>query len=606
MALYWPPFEAVSITPMKLKTQLTKWFVFCLTLLPPGLLALLIFRYSVDLPQWDQWAYVSFFEKLSRAALTFGDLFAQVNEYRQFFPNLVFVALGWLTRWDVRYEMLLIFLTACLISLNVYRLAERTISGDRTSRLLLMLITNLIIFSPDQYQNWLQGQQLVYYFPIACVTSSLLIAGSGWKLSTKSLICAVLSVVSTFSSANGVVCWLVVLPALVLAEPSTRRARRWLVLAWTMGLLASVALYLFHYQKPWWSPSPFIALFHPPLGIAYFLGFLGAPLALEKGKVAAVVGLILICAFGFSNVYLIKRRADPRLVRRMIVWLMIGWYSVLTAVMTTIGRVGFGLGQSQNTRYIGYSAYLIVGLIFVVRIITQDLSSRSESSIAAIRLRRIALLAAVALILVQPFIYVLSINRMAEMRTTLLQAKAMVLFINIKTDPALISTLFPDLKFLTQEANDLNRLGFLRPALINSPAVQEFAENNSNPAAYGSWDRLTRTDTDQFSAAGQATLPSRGEDADAIILAYQTSDRKALLFRITCPQKISAGFWHRPVRSGKWQVSFAASELPSQPVKLTAWAFDANSGKAFPLQGSFEIPESNQSAKNHDPFESQQ
>jgi hypothetical protein len=289
----------------------------------------------------------------------------------------------------------------------------------------------------------------------------------------------------------------------------------------------------------------------------------------------------------------------------MIVWLMIGWYSVLTAVMTTIGRVGFGVGQSQNTRYIGYSAYLIVGLIFLVRIITQDLSSRSESSILAIRIRRIALLAAAVLILVQPFIYVLSINRMAEMRTTLLQAKAMVLFINLKPDPALITTLFPDLQILTQEANDLNRLGFLRPGLINSPRVQEFAENSSSAADYGSWDRFTRTDTDQFVAAGQATLPYRGEVADAVVLAYQTSDGKPLLFRITRPRKTSAGFWRWPVRSGEWQVSFAASELPSQAVTLTAWAFDANSGKAFPLKGSFEIPESNQSVKNHEPIASQ-
>src|SRR6266550_415246 len=143
---------------MKLKPRPAQWFVFCLTLLPPCLLALLICRYSVDLPQWDQWAYVPFFEKLSHASLTFGDLFAQVNEYRQFFPNLVMVAVGWLSRWDPRYEMLVTFLVACFISFTIYRLSKRTIGGDRTSGLLLFLIANLIIFSPAQYENWLQGQ----------------------------------------------------------------------------------------------------------------------------------------------------------------------------------------------------------------------------------------------------------------------------------------------------------------------------------------------------------------------------------------------------------------------------------------------------------------
>src|SRR5258706_3914549 len=211
---------------MKSKSRLIQWFVFCLTLAPPCFLARLIFKYSVDVPQWDEWEYVRLFERLSRGSLTIADLFAQMNEYRQFFPNLVIIALGWLTRGNVRYEMLVTLLVACLISFNVYRLAERTIDGDRIPRLFLFLIANLIIFSPSQYENWLQGQQLVYYFPIACVSLCLLVAYSDWNLKTKFGACACLSVVSTFSSANGILCWLLVLPVLILASPPNRITAR--------------------------------------------------------------------------------------------------------------------------------------------------------------------------------------------------------------------------------------------------------------------------------------------------------------------------------------------------------------------------------------------
>src|SRR5205823_5215659 len=99
-------------------------------------------------------------------------------------------------------------------------LAERTVSGDRTLRLFLFLIANLIIFSPAQYENWLQGQQLVYYIPIACITTCLLVGGSGWKLPTKFGVCAALSVISTFSCANGILCWLVVIPIMVIDDSS--------------------------------------------------------------------------------------------------------------------------------------------------------------------------------------------------------------------------------------------------------------------------------------------------------------------------------------------------------------------------------------------------
>src|SRR5882672_8312942 len=236
---------------MKSKSRLMQWFVFCLTLAPPCFLALLIFKYSVDVPQWDEWEYVRLFERLSRGSLTIADLFAQMNEYRQFFPNLVFVALGWLTRGDVRYEMLVTFLVACLISFNVYRLAEHTMGGDRIPGLFLFLIANLFIFSPSQYENWLQGQQLVYYFPIACVTGCLLVAYSQWNLKTQFVGCAFLSVISKLSSSNGILCWLVVLPVLLVADPSNPlSARRWLWLAWIIGLSSSAALYLYHYQKP--------------------------------------------------------------------------------------------------------------------------------------------------------------------------------------------------------------------------------------------------------------------------------------------------------------------------------------------------------------------
>src|ERR1051325_9284840 len=102
----------------KLKSTLLKYIWFA----PAIFLAILIPQYWVDVPQYDEWDSVTLFEHLSQGSLTAGLLFKQVNEYRQFFPNLIFVELGRLTHWDLRYEMILIFVAACLISLNVRRL----------------------------------------------------------------------------------------------------------------------------------------------------------------------------------------------------------------------------------------------------------------------------------------------------------------------------------------------------------------------------------------------------------------------------------------------------------------------------------------------------
>ena len=198
--------------------KLLRALLVVLSLAPAGLLGLLIIKWGVDVPYWDQWQYVAFFDKLAKGTLTLADLFAQQNEYRQFFPNLIFVVLGWLTHWDVRYEMLGTFLLACLVSHNIFRLGRYTTGGARWRAWALFLPANLLVFSPVQYENWLFGVQRIYFVPVACITTSFVVAYSRRTAHAKVFICMLLATVSTLSAANGILCWIVVLPVLVLVE----------------------------------------------------------------------------------------------------------------------------------------------------------------------------------------------------------------------------------------------------------------------------------------------------------------------------------------------------------------------------------------------------
>lgn len=553
---------------------------FVLTLLPPCFLAVLVFTYSVDFPQWDQWGYVPFFEELSRGSLTFSHLFAQVNEYRQFFPNLVFVTLGWLTRWDVRYEMWAVFLLACLISFNIYRLARLTTDGKGLRRLLLFFMANLLIFSPSQYQNWLQGQQLVYYVPIACITTCILVTYSSLPPLVRFSVCACLSTISTFSSANGGLCWVVVLPALLTTSRFPIPGRKWYMVAWVLGFLSNAALYLQGYHKPWWSPSPLTALSKPLQAVLYFLSFLGAPLSLERGKLAVLVGIILLSLFAIGCVFLLKFRHDLTLVQRMMPWLIVGAYSILTAVMTMIGRVGLGVGQSMNVRYIGYSVYLVASLIFLVPLITGKLISQSNFP-GHRRLSQVTAALAILFLLWQPVIFAKGIQGMKEMRLKLLQSKASVLLIDLVPDPELVNTLYPDLSYLAAKANILDELGFLRPRLVKSKRVQDFEGAKAGTDGYGSLDH-GETSGKMYVVSGTATLPYRREAADGVILAYEKPNGDCIVFAFTHPKLGGRNF-------PRWEQSFSGEQLPFRPAKVTAWAFDANSAKAFRLDGSYLI-----------------
>ncbi len=567
-----------------------------LALLPACFLGAFICKYWVDLPHWDQWEYVSFFKKLSVGTLTPGDLFAQQNEYRQFFPNLIFVGLGWLTKWDVRYELVVSFLLACLVSFNVHRLGDVTIGGPRARRLFIWFLANLLIFSPVQRENWLLGMQLVYFLPVACVTTGLVIAYSKLSAPSKLLSCMCLATISTFSSANGIVCWLVLFPLLyLLAGPNGeggRSNRKLLILFWSSGFLANAALYLNGYHKPPHHPNLAASLSHPWEALTHFCSLLGHPLALRslvpfRGSpsthaliVSATTGFAMAVLFAFLTFSI---RRDTRLTYRVAGWLSLGAYSLSTALLVTFGRAGFGLRQSSEFRYTTFTLYLPVALLYLLPIV---LEGRGAEGSAALRQKLMLPVLAGVFVFSQLFAYPSSLAAMNVLSARLWYGKACLLFINVVQEKSLSKRVYPDVDKLQREANVLNGLGYLRPSLISSDRAQDLAAASAHcPKRYGSFT-LVRASENEYTAAGWAVLPERGASAHAILLTYDSADAKSVVFAVAATKLTSTNGprRRRPAREdSRWQKSLAASDLPADPKTIAAWAFDAGSGKAFQL-----------------------
>lgn len=592
-----PPANGIMRT---LPSRSTPAWVASLSIIPACILLTLILKYGVDMPLWDNWHYVSFFEKFSKGTLTLGDLFAQENEYRQFFPNLIFVGLGWLTKWNLRYELLVSFALASLVSFNIYRLGRLTVGGNATCRLMIYFLSNLLIFSPVQYDNWLLGMQVIYFMPIACVTTCLVIAYSKLGARAKFLSCMCLATISTFSSANGILCWLVVLPLLVWPTSRTELFnKKWLTLAWVVGLAVSAALYLNGYQEVQGHPDLSEALIHPVKASSYFLTLLGK--ALEPGGLvfrnnpfsaghiitSAVTGLTLATLF---VVLFFQARGDSGLTYRAAGWFMLGAYSIMTAFLVTVGRVGFGVEHALSSRYTTFTLYLPVALIHLLPLALER--NVTEGRLAG---KKRLLLAALFGVLVSShfLIYLSSISQMSAFSTHLLQSKACLLFINVVPDPCLTEKVYPDLAHLKRAANGLDGLGFLRPGLIKSRRVEELAAAGAQtpPAHDGSLAAVIQESEGGYTAAGWAVLPQRGgAPADAILLTYNRAYESPVIFALaaTGAQRgvIARLLLKRsPSDYSSWQKSFSIADLPAEKVIITAWAFDARTGKAFQLDG---------------------
>lgn len=576
--------------------NLSNNILFLLAIFPAALLGFLIHSYAVDVPYWDQWAVATLFEKINNNSLYFSDLIAQHNESRKFFPRLLFIGLAYFTHWDVRYEMLVIFLLACIVSLNLYYLSNLTIQGGTNKKLLIAGISNLLIFAPIQWENWLWGIQIVVFVPIVCITSCVLLTYSRLDIKAKFGLGICLSTISTFSYANGILCWIIVFPILFLKWKNGLSKNKWLIFAWIFAFTVNAVTYFYNYQKPPHHPSFSEGLIHPLHAIHYFLSFLGAPLSFGNTSsrliIGPLIGFALILLFLASCTYLLKFVNDSFLLHNMAGWLTIGIYTVISGIITTSGRVGFGVQQSLDSRYTTFSIYLIVSLVYIVVIIYDDLQKKNLLNKYKKRFQRYVYVFTGIILVLHLLTSMQAIGSMNNLRKDRLLAKSCLQFINILPDECLTKKVYPDLAHLKRYANAIDKLGLLRPHLVKNIIIEDTKQAHQvSQKNYGWFDNLTKDINGSYIASGWAVLPDRGEPADSVILTYEIAKGQFKMFslvndvkmeRIDVAKSLNKSTY---LKSG-WQKDFSVNNITSGSIKLVAWGFDANTGKYFQLNGS--------------------
>ena len=575
----------------------------CLALLPACQVLLLIAAYGLDFPFEDEWMLAPLFVKYAHGTLTFSDLFAQQVEYRQFFPNLIIIGLGWFTHWNVKYEMVISFLLGCLISFNIYRLGEKTVGREGVGHLLAYVGANLMIFSPTQYENWLQGQQLIYFIPVACVTTCLLIAYSSLSPAFKFGFCMCLATISSFSAANGLLCWIVVLPALAWPEErSDFKQIRLLVLVWIVGFALSAALYFYHFQMPPLSSTGGL-LSKAAYAITYFLALLSSPLMGDHRYLvlpAAVLGLVLVTVYLWMVRLLVRTPRDSDLVHRMLCWVLLGAFSVFTALLITYGRLSLGLGFSLASRYKTFSLYLIVSLIYLLTIVWEKKRRVLPTKWTNKKFLRAAIVSAFVLYFMAAL---LAFRHIGMYRASLLQAKAGVLLLNTVDYDYLKRTIEArclKLGSMKDTIAALDMMGFLRPSLVKKDLLLNARGSETRAETNGMFEQLT-IQGDWYTASGWAVLPDSGAPADAVLLVGQDVAGDPTVFLIADVSNTGDILtrFRRASPTLSWEGAIPKKDLPPETINLSAWAFDANTARAYRLSGTHTVEQARSDANQH-------
>ncbi|MEM8931944.1 MAG: hypothetical protein AAGE94_12270 [Acidobacteriota bacterium] len=322
---------------------------------PPLALAGLVATTGVDLAYWDQWALVPHLEALADGRLRLADLWTQHNEHRLLVPQLVMVALAWLTDWNVHAELAMNLVLALGLLGVLTILVRKTIETPPTW---LLPLLSLLLFSPGQWENWAWGWQIQIFANVLAVaaTLTLLVDADRPTRFAAALVCAV---IATFSFANGLLIWGLGLP-LVARDGRARWPR---TILWILAALAVAALY-FHGLGVTDRPSFFddgvprtLKLFGGYLAI-----YLGAPLLGFHGHVAMYGGFLLLVAVAVFGLVETRREGLGWLLGPRLPWLLLAGYAVASALLTAYGRLYLGLGQALTSRYVTLSTCLWIGV----------------------------------------------------------------------------------------------------------------------------------------------------------------------------------------------------------------------------------------------------
>jgi hypothetical protein len=566
-------------------------FIWVVALIPMVHLAYLVQRYAVEVPTLDDWEMAPLIVDAHTGHLRWADIFAQQQEARTVLPKLLFILSAAGGHWDVRDLMGLSVVCCSLTAAGVFILLRRSGLGLPSIAISFWLAV-LTIFTLAQYELWIFASGLPSFLPALFLVTGLVVLGTD-ALSTlwKFIFCAILAIASTFTLAHGLLAWGLTFPVLFVIR-QIPRWRSWLS-AW-LGLCAlCLVAYFWSYRKPATLPA-----FAPTVSwrdyAVFILEFLGGGLAYAAtkapGVAAATFGAVKLSLFLGALGSCLRRIRDRAFLARAVSWFALGAYSIASAILASLGRVGYGASYALASRYVTFSVYLTVALIALAALIVRENFVAGKS----LRSRRWAF----AICTIAMAVYLIPYTICASNTRFFLRAlsakdrlaRAAVLFLPaIDTSEIIKKTAYPnDPRPVIEGADALDRLGLLRPPLIRTPRLDTLPnEVADGRRVSGACETIVQRD-EVVHASGWALLNARGRPADSIAVAYQVGPERgwtvcALSDSFTMRPEIVKRFRTLEQLWSGWSVTVPRNAFPPG-AKLSFWAIDADQPRLYRLK----------------------
>ena len=340
-----------------LTTSTKKWLAGICIVSPAIFIIYFVYRYGITVPYWDQWEHVTLLEKSHNHTLTFTDFWSQHNEHRIFFPKIIMFFLTQISGWNIFLELCTNIVFASLSLFFLFSLLDCT-QGTKNNTI-LKIITSFLIFSMAQYENWSWGWQIQIYMVVTGIIVTIWLINK-WQGKIQGLVIAILAaVLANYSFGSGILIWPSALFMLIIQEKWKLKH----IIIWIAAGFVTVASYYYKHTGSSFDVPMTYFLSHPVTFIQYVLGYLGASLA-PKIKYANLASVILLIIIILSILDI--RRLDKERLRKMLPWLTLILYVLMSAIITGMGRVHLGRNQSMSSRYTTISTLFVISAIVLL------------------------------------------------------------------------------------------------------------------------------------------------------------------------------------------------------------------------------------------------
>jgi hypothetical protein len=320
-------------------------------------------------PYADFWGQLPMIERAYGGDLRISDFWAQANEHRIFLPRIQFVLDYRL--FDGTYVFLFSAIAiSCLALASAFGAVAWLETRDGLVAWGTSCVATMATMSPVGRENlwWAYQVQFVQVFLFAALAVLAIVVAARRDSWLWTAGCAVAAVAATYSMANGLLVWPIVL-VLALVLGLGRRP--------TAGLAVVGALTVFSYL--WHIEFDTHGSLSDPAGVlAYTCVYLGSILRdLESTVAAGVLGGVGLALLAWLVLLAWRRRHGPSIAMPFAVG--VGAFVLLTALQTAVGRLDqFGVSQALSSRY------TIASFTFWLALLVGFLTPLRERSRAAV------------------------------------------------------------------------------------------------------------------------------------------------------------------------------------------------------------------------------